>query len=863
MNTRKLLSSISTLAVVMTTAACMDSDTQISSNEFASETIYAQAKSYANSFEQYAMLSSQLVTNSVSWEAGQYAEAAGLIDISALGGDLGTSDAFVDSGYCITDPADPKEATHVTWFVSQADDQFIMKGLGNQSKATIMGQLSKSSGSMTLATYIGNGEYIGVDSVTPQQLPADCQFGEITINSPLLITKMDIPQVPEDIVTRTEYTTGACAPNQTGHKLFAATISFKSDGSYVTGGTEYEPGTPYPDISNTSVWTEIDDSCKDPVVTATMETVSATTNGVAFVGGALVGTAVVGEAVVNNIGQIECKKAAKFEIQTPAEDEDTGEDIVVDTAKTLTEEASKEEDGEFFSFRKNGRDYYGRKKHGKKHVWGFFEGGHKYKFKKDHHGHKKAYKMDWYSKKYVEDHREIKAFTTDIVEQENELREAAVTSGMVTPEDTIMTDSYSTCGNSELIVDVNTAGDVRVGLDRVEEHTTPCGGSPGTFTDNVNGYNGNVTHPIWDGEATYTREVFSHNATNIQNVSVSREFTEQWIGQTISCDRVEDLNITCNTSNPDLSSLSLTDDRGFNYRRTNRIRGWADPVANRPNDPRNPDWNFRAGASGCEWKEYDTWGCNKGSVGQISEGRRDRDYTVASLAGTPSVSGWTTRQNAVCRDEKTENVGCPAGQTGMRIEEHRRHYTSTTPGSGSWSAWSVVSVTDTCREENSGGGGDDGGGGTSCLLAGTKVLMADGSVKPIENVQIGEITAAGRVLQTYKRLYNNATEQSKLGLFMNNGGLFEHDGVYATGRHPLYLDGAWIEMGDNKYATPLEGTRETIVYNLLTEDHVIPVVGNSGELYAYSDDLNNIHDTAEKGRIKNANLFTNAKRIRA
>ena len=92
---------------------------------------------------------------------------------------------------------------------------------------------------------------------------------------------------------------------------------------------------------------------------------------------------------------------------------------------------------------------------------------------------------------------------------------------------------------------------------------------------------------------------------------------------------------------------------------------------------------------------------------------------------------------------------------------------------------------------------------------------------------------------------------------MNNGGLFEHDGIFATGRHPLYLNGKWVEMGDNTLATPIEGTQGTIVYNLLTEDHVIPLVGDSGEIYAYADDLNNIHDTAEKGRIKNTNLFVN------
>jgi hypothetical protein len=851
---KKLLSSISALTVILTTAGCIESETHVSNNEYTYEQQIAQSRQYANSFQQYSMLSSQLVTNSAAWEVGQYAAAAGVIDIAALGGDLGSAENIIESAYCITDPADPIEATHITWFKSQSDDDFILKGLGKSATSNVMGQLAGSVGGMALATYLGDGNLLSVNGSSIETLPAGCHFDEITVNSPILVTKMALPRPPEDVVTRTEYSAGTCATGQTGHKLYSADVSYRSDGSFTVGGVKYKSGDTLPATSDSKIWTLVSDSCKDPLVTATMETVAATMSGASFSGGAIVGSGAVKNTIDSNIGEIACRKAAKFEIATASDEvdaADAGDDIVEDTAKTMAAEESKADEGEFFKFHKNGKHYFGRKKRGKKHVFGFFEGGHKYKFRKNKHGKNKAYKIDWTSKKYKIDDRAFDEFTTDIVAHETSVTEDDFKG--VGGDDTTITSSYSTCTDTTEIEAVENAGDVRVDLDRIENHTTPCGGSAGSFTDVVNGFSGQVSHPIWTGDATYYREVYAHNVTNIMNASTNREITERWIGDTISCDRVEDLNITCNTSNPALSSFDLLDSTGFNYRRTNRIRGWANAESATPNDPQNPTWNFRADASGCEWREEDTWGCSVGDR-QTRTGRRDRDYTVASLGGAASVSGWTTRQSARCEDDRIVSASCPTGENGTRTIKERRVYTSNTPGSGSWSGWSYVEdEVNTCQSPSS---GSNGGNDNSCLLAGAKVLMADGSTKNIENVQIGEKTAAGRVLQKYQRLLNNGFSQSSIELFKTGGGLFEHDGVVATGRHPLYLNGQWKEMGEHhNLVNPIEGTQDTLVYNLLTEDHVIPIVGNSGTIYAYADELNNIHDTAQKGRIKNINLF--------
>lgn len=402
---------------------------------------------------------------------------------------------------------------------------------------------------------------------------------------------------------------------------------------------------------------------------------------------------------------------------------------------------------------------------------------------------------------------------------------------------------FSTCTDQEAPEAIGEIGDTHIELFGTEEAVQICGGSPETETIRFNGYSSTVNRSDWSGEVRYTRDVqryaLSDELTQIGEDEEDRLLRESWEGLSIECERENDLRIQCSTAQPDfagMAGISVTDNRGYIYESNTTISGWANPEELEPNDEVQTAWQHVPGLSGCGW-----------------------------------------------RQTRTDNLGCPPGEQGSRTETYRREFSDNLPATGSWSSWTLISSTDTCSpppSSGSSGGGPSGGGpsgggpsgggpsgggggGTSCVLAGTRVLMADGSTKAIESIHVGEITAAGRVLQTYKRRYDNGTVHTSEGLFMNNGGLLEFDGIQATGRHPLYLNGKWVEMGDNKYASPITGTQDTIVYNLLTEDHVIPVIGKSGQLYAISDDLNNIHETAEKGRIKNLNLFAPSKKATA
>jgi hypothetical protein len=217
-----------------------------------------------------------------------------------------------------------------------------------------------------------------------------------------------------------------------------------------------------------------------------------------------------------------------------------------------------------------------------------------------------------------------------------------------------------------------------------------------------------VTHDIWLGNAVYNREVYLQEATNIINASTDREEREAWYGSTIECQRQEDLHISCNAGYPSLAGFPLDDNTGFHYRRNNSISGWADTVNIVPNAPANPNWNFRAAASNCQWRENDTWDCNVGSQGQTQQGQRDRTHAAAALNLSPTVSAWNLIQPALCEDRTTEPGSCPSGHSGSATNHLTRIYTSPEPGVGSWGTW-VVTNTDTsgCHDDS---GGDDGGG---------------------------------------------------------------------------------------------------------------------------------------------------------
>jgi len=104
---------------------------------------------------------------------------------------------------------------------------------------------------------------------------------------------------------------------------------------------------------------------------------------------------------------------------------------------------------------------------------------------------------------------------------------------------------------------------------------------------------------------------------------------------------------------------------------------------------------------------------------------------------------------------------------------------------------------------NTGGGS---GGGDSCFLPDTLVTMANGSVKKIIDVDIGdEVAVGGKVFAT--------------GKFLNDE-LYDYKGVKVSGSHMVNEDGVWMRIRDTKHGISL-GDDENIVYVFGSENRRI------------------------------------------
>jgi hypothetical protein len=137
--------------------------------------------------------------------------------------------------------------------------------------------------------------------------------------------------------------------------------------------------------------------------------------------------------------------------------------------------------------------------------------------------------------------------------------------------------------------------------------------------------------------------------------------------------------------------------------------------------------------------------------------------------------------------------------------------------SGAWKALfnSGLSFTETAAgfgnangNTSSGTGGSGGGGG--CFISGTMITMYDGSLKPVEQVDIGDtVSVGGKVFATGKFLIDN---------------LYDYNGIQVSGTHMVKEDGAWTRVEDSRMGVSL-GDDEVIVYVFGNENRRIIING--------------------------------------
>jgi hypothetical protein len=136
---------------------------------------------------------------------------------------------------------------------------------------------------------------------------------------------------------------------------------------------------------------------------------------------------------------------------------------------------------------------------------------------------------------------------------------------------------------------------------------------------------------------------------------------------------------------------------------------------------------------------------------------------------------------------------------------------------------------------------DPGGSGPWCFFAGTKILMADGSIKNIEHIRKGEITATGEVLQKSARYYDYALMSAE------GNSCIRYDDVYVTGFHVINHNGKWD--GVQKLGLGIPARFPYIgqqVYNLITDKGYVIVQGKE-HLHYFADLRNNVNGEAERG----------------
>ena len=110
-----------------------------------------------------------------------------------------------------------------------------------------------------------------------------------------------------------------------------------------------------------------------------------------------------------------------------------------------------------------------------------------------------------------------------------------------------------------------------------------------------------------------------------------------------------------------------------------------------------------------------------------------------------------------------------------------------------------------------------------CHLAGTKIRMADGSIKNIENLKLGDQLALGGTL-----LSKGESFQTEL--------LYNYNNVLVTGSHAVFEQGNWLRVEESELAYSVEA--EGLLYPLVTENNLI--VTEDGQVWA---DMNEVDDT--------------------
>jgi hypothetical protein len=97
----------------------------------------------------------------------------------------------------------------------------------------------------------------------------------------------------------------------------------------------------------------------------------------------------------------------------------------------------------------------------------------------------------------------------------------------------------------------------------------------------------------------------------------------------------------------------------------------------------------------------------------------------------------------------------------------------------------------------------------ACFPGDAQVKMADGKLKAIKDVELGEeVYLGGKVLHMIKALNHS------------NDDIYNYNGVIVTGAHAVFEDTKFVRVYDSVAAEKIEMDLP-VVYNLTTQNHVM------------------------------------------
>ncbi len=123
-------------------------------------------------------------------------------------------------------------------------------------------------------------------------------------------------------------------------------------------------------------------------------------------------------------------------------------------------------------------------------------------------------------------------------------------------------------------------------------------------------------------------------------------------------------------------------------------------------------------------------------------------------------------------------------------------------------------------------GGNDGGGssgGGSCFAIGTLLLLANGVLRAIENIDIGDILMEGGRVRTL--IIGDGTTED----------WYMYGSTKLTGSHTVYENGEWKRVCESEKA--VRSTPEKRIYTLINEEH--RVVAADGTIFGDYDEVDN------------------------